>query len=295
VPAVVSFSSFIDDSSAYADLVLPDHVALESAVAVVPAVTAEQALTGAPPCVRPLYDTRAAAQVLVEIGTRLSRSVAIDTPEDAFRKLYAEHKPAGAWADAGDFASFCERQGGWWVKPDRTVQASARPALPRLEEAAFDGNAPEFPLYFQPYPSLQFADGSGAHLPWMQELPDPASSAMWGLPVEIDSQTAGKLRLTNGQMVRVISPHGHLDAPAYVHPAAIPGVVSMAMGQGHTHYGRYASGRGANPLAIVFPHFEKQTGVLAFGGTRVRIEKLAQQNGLVQFSAVDREPEIRRR
>jgi hypothetical protein len=40
-----------------------------------------------------------------------------------------------------------------------------------------------------------------------------------------------------------------------------PGVVSMAIGEGHTHYGRYASGRGANPLSILAPVWEKSTGV----------------------------------
>ena len=146
-----------------------------------------------------------------------------------------------------------------------------------------------------PYPALQFGDGSGAHLPWLQELPDPASSAMWGLPVEIDPKSASRIGLKNGQMVRVISPNGQIEAPAYVHPAAIPGIVGMAIGQGHTHYGRYASGQGANPLTIAAALTDPQTGVFVFGATRVRIEKLNQQDRLVQFSAVDREPEMHRR
>ena len=79
---------------------------------------------------------------------------------------------------------------------------------------------------------MQFHDGSGANLPWMQELPDPVSSAMWGLPVEVDPKTATRLGIKTGDLVRVESPHGKLEAPAYVHPAAVPGVVSMAIGQG---------------------------------------------------------------
>ena len=105
----------------------------------------------------------------------------------------------------------------------------------------------------QPYVSLQFHEGSGANLPWMQELPDPASSSIWGLPVEIDPKTAASLGVESGDIVRVESPHGSLQAPVYVHPGAVPQVVSLGVGDGHTHYGRYASGRGANPLSILSP------------------------------------------
>ena len=117
----------------------------------------------------------------------------------------------------------------------------------------------QFPLHFQPYPSLQFHDGRGANLPWLQELPDPASSAIWGLPVEIDPKTAARLRVANGDMVRVESPHGSIEAPAYVHPGAVPGVVSMAIGDGHRTTAATPPGRGANPLSILAPVWEKST------------------------------------
>ena len=76
----------------------------------------------------------------------------------------------------------------------------------------------------------------------------------------------------------------------YVHPAAIPGVVSMAIGEGHTHYGRYASGRGANPLSILAPIYENSTKALAFGATRVRLTALNRNRAeLIQFAPNDRE------
>jgi anaerobic selenocysteine-containing dehydrogenase len=90
-------------------------------------------------------------------------------------------------------------------------------------------------------------------------------------------------------MVRVDSPHGTIDAPAYVHPGAIPGVVSMTIGDGHTNFGRYASGRGANPLSILAPVYEASTGALVLGGTRVKITRLSGRKGWIQFSTPDRE------
>jgi molybdopterin-containing oxidoreductase family iron-sulfur binding subunit len=179
-------------------------------------------------------------------------------------------------------------QGGFWS------DAAAAPA-PHIADAKFEiaglapGDAAQFPFEFQPYASLQHHDGSGSNLPWMQELPDPVSSSIWGLPVELDPKTAAGLRVANGDIVRVESAHGSIDAPAYVNPGAIPGVVSMPIGDGHTHYGRYASGRGANPLSILAPVYEKSTGALVLGGTRVKVSRLGNRKSWIQFSTPDRE------
>ena len=98
--------------------------------------------------------------------------------------------------------------------------------------------------------------------------------------------------IANGDLVRVESPHGSIEAPAYVHPGAIPGVVSMGIGDGHAHYGRYASGRGANPIAILAAAWEESTGALILGGTRVRLTRLGRNDKsgrLIQYAHADRE------
>ena len=40
----------------------------------------------------------------------------------------------------------------------------------------FDGAPDRVPFYFLPFASQMFYDGSLAHLPWMQEAPDPLST-----------------------------------------------------------------------------------------------------------------------
>ncbi len=243
IETIVSFGTFIDDSAAYADLILPDNHSLESV-----------------PLLRPLYNTRLVEQSLTRIAGKMNIPFAATTDQ-----------PQGG-ADSQSPAP-------------RLVSTPAPP-----HEALFAGDPHQFPFLFQPYLSLQYHDGSGANLPWMQELPDPTSSAMWGLPLEIDPKTAASLNVNTGDWVHVESPHGSLEAPAYVHPAALPGVVSMAIGEGHSHYGRYASGRGTNPLSIVAPTFDSETGALAFGATRVRLARLNRAPGeLIQFAPQDRE------
>jgi anaerobic selenocysteine-containing dehydrogenase len=294
IPAILSFSPFFDDSSAYADLILPDHSPLETAAAIVPDAAPAPALTGSQAFVAPLGETRSTEQVLVDLAKSAGKSMEVMTPESVFKQLFDSYGSKDPdWAGPDEFAAYAQRQGGWWAEQQSPPPKSGEMALAGLaglQPAESVESADPYPYSFQPYASVQFGDGSGANLPWLQELPDPASSAMWGLPVEIDPKTAGNLGVANGDLVRVTSPLGQLEAPAYVHPAAIPGVVSMAIGQGHRHYGRYAAGRGANPMTLVAAVFERETGALAFGATRVRLEKVGTKGRLVQFAPVDHEP-----
>jgi anaerobic selenocysteine-containing dehydrogenase len=278
---IVSFGGFVDDSAAFADVILPDHHTLESSSAVAPTISARFAISVAQQFVQPLYNTRAMADTLRDIAHKMNVTFEAETPE-AFVKQSLP--PDQIWDDVA-------RLGGLWLKDeDRPIEPKARGEKLQLSAAVFTGPSEQFPLQFQPYLSLQYHDGRGANLPWMQELPDPASSAMWDLPIEIDPQTAAKLNINTGDWVRVESSGGSLEALAYVHPAALPGVVSMAIGEGHTHYGRYASGRGANPLSIVAPVWENSTGTLAFGATHVSVARLEQRpRELIQFSPRDRE------
>jgi anaerobic selenocysteine-containing dehydrogenase len=276
---VIAFGNFLDDSAAWADLLLPDHHPLESGLALVPAVSVGRAVAVSTPFVEPLYDTRAVETTLAQLARKIGVEYSSVTPLDIVQPLLA----SGVSYD--DVA----RQGGLWL--DAAPPTPLRPSAVTMDLAAarFEGDAVQYPFYFQPYPSLQFHDGRGANLPWLQELPDPASSAIWGLPIEIDPKSAAKLQVANGDTVRVESPHGSIEAPVYVHPGAVPGVVSMAIGDGHAHYSRYASGRGANPLSILAPVWEKSTGSLVTGATRVRLTRVGGRRGFIQFSAPDRE------
>ncbi len=276
---VVSFGTFLDDSSAWADILMPDHHELESAMALLPAVSAQQAVAVSTPFVEPLYDTRAVETTLAELATKIGAGYRPVTPQDVVQPLLA----GGITYD--DVA----RQGGLWLAPPPAAPARPNAVALDFAPARFEGDPAQYPYYFQPYLSLQFHDGSGAHLPWLQELPDPTSSSIWSLPVEIDPGTARKLQVANGDMVRVESPHGSLEAPAYVHPGAIPGVVSMAIGDGHAHFTRYASGRGANPLSILAPVWDTSTAALISGATRVRLARTGGRRGWTQFSTGDRQ------
>ena len=278
---VVSFSPFVDDTAAYADLILPDHDALEKGRALVPDVSPVPAVSTVESFVSPLYDTRSTEDVLVAVAEAVGKPIEAMDPAGVLGGLHQQMGSAST--EQAAFVREQLRQGGW--RGERTgPQGAGHAALGSFREAGKRGG-----LQFQAYASVQFGEGAGANRPWLQEMPDPGSSAMWGTAVEVDPGTAAGLGVTNGSMVRVESASGSLEAPAYVHPAAIPGVVSMALGLGHANYGRYASGRGANPMAVVGDSREAATGAIVHGPVEVTLSMSGSRGRLIQFSRQDRD------
>jgi anaerobic selenocysteine-containing dehydrogenase len=263
IPYIISFGSFIDETSAHADLILPDHAPLESWIDDIPESGATQAvLSLAPPAVHPLHNTRAMPDVLLDVAQRLGGPVAAALPWKSYdamlRAAYVplrQHSGSGTPESEDDFWTKITTQGGWWgAAPATRAQASpsSRPAM-KIAEPKFDGAAQEFPFYLAPFPSQSLRDGSLAHLPWLQEMPDVITTAMWSSWVELNPKTAAQLRIAQGDLVEVSSQHGSVRAPAILSPGIAPDVVAMPIGQGHDKFSRFASGRGANPLSIVAP------------------------------------------
>jgi anaerobic selenocysteine-containing dehydrogenase len=72
----------------------------------------------------------------------------------------------------------------------------------------------------------------------------------------------------------VESKKGSLKLEAVLLEGMRPDTVSIPLGQGHTHLGRWAKGRGANPNEITLVGDDTLKGVGSFGKTYVRIAKI---------------------
>jgi anaerobic selenocysteine-containing dehydrogenase len=118
------------------------------------------------------------------------------------------------------------------------------------------------------------ADGRGANRPWLQEMPDPLSTVMWQSWAELAPADAEELGVADGDRIRIESASGAVEVAAVIDPAVRPGVVGMPIGEGHRDYGRYARGRGANPMHLVGGLLVDGTSASAWGATRVRITRV---------------------
>jgi anaerobic selenocysteine-containing dehydrogenase len=273
---IVSFSPFMDESTAMADLILPDHFFLEAwgdhrNEGIVQAVGLSQ------PVVIPLYDTRSVGDLFLSAADRLGGAMQARLPWIDFRTMLREQwrgflnhhhpgPPETAWVEQ-------LQRGGWW-REEPEPMAIGRQNLPTsMAPARFEGDEKAFPYYFYPFPSMGLDQGQGANRPWLQELPDPMTTVIWGSWVEINPKTAQEHGLRERDLVRVISPYGELEAPVIFYPGIRPDLISMPIGQGHAAFGRYAKNRGANPLSLLAPQIDPPSGALATGATRVRIER----------------------
>lgn len=306
VPFIASFGSFLDETSVFADLILPDHSFLESWSDARPESGASAAvMTMAAPAMRPLHQTRATPDVLLEVSRRLQRPLTPPLPwqnfEEMLRASMAAVAPRAAAAD--DLWDEAVSQGGWWgeVRSRKVEVRSAKYEGRTGSEPEFDGDVAEYPFHFLPYASQTLFDGSLAHLPWLQELPDPMSTAMWSSWVEVNPQTAARLGVAEGDVVEIASRHGVLRAPALISPGVAPNVIAMPVGQGHERlpdgtalFTRYASGRGSNPIKILAPLVEPETGALAWAATRVRLTRAGGRDGRLILFAGSMTDEVRR-
>ena len=293
IPFIVSFGSFLDETSVLADLILPDHSFLESWTESVPESGSPVAVvSAAPPVMKALHQTRATPDVLLEVGRQLEKP--LELPWQTFDEMLAMTvTPLPAMTEGVDAWTDAQEKGGWWgelpseirLKPDSAVESGFSRIQPD-----FDGDPAQYPFHFLPYPSNQFLDGSLAHLPWLQEMPDPLTSAMWSSWVEINPQTAARLGIAQGDLVEVTSQHGTVRSAAYLSPGIAPDVIAMPAGQGHATYTRYASGRGENPVDLLAPITEETTGAVAWAATRVKVARVGEGDGrLILFAGGMRE------
>ncbi|MBI5562461.1 MAG: molybdopterin-dependent oxidoreductase [Deltaproteobacteria bacterium] len=292
-PFVVSMSSFLDETAVYADLILPMHTGLEDwgDDAPEPGV-GTRVMTIMQPAITPYYNSKGAGDVFLgvakQMGGRLSGLKANSFAEylkDAWRTAYSKDRQMSA--SALTFDEFWEgalKRGGWWpkatVEARRQVTVSARSVSAHLAQmpARFEGKDTDYPFYLMLYPHSAHRDGRGANLPWLQELPDPMTSVVWGTWVEVNPKTAARLGLKEGDMAAIESPSGKITAPVYLYPGIRPDTVAVPIGQGHTQYGRYAARRGANPIEML-PHSEDaRTGAIALNSTRVKLSGAGPSN-----------------
>jgi len=299
IPLVVSLSSFMDETTAQADLILPSHTYLESWGDDTPEPGVGFPVGAlAQPVVSPLYNTRATGDIMLGLAKQLDFDEALPwkSMEEYLQHGWREIYQRGSGKTDESFDSFWRsvlRAGVWGERrrrdpPPFSLAGSVIDSID-VPAAEFSGDSESYPFVLHTYLSPTLRDGGGANLPWMQELPDPTTSVVYGSWVEINPAVAEQMGLAEGDLVEVQSPHGSIVAPVYLYPAIRPDVVAMPIGQGHTEFGRYAKNRGANPLKILAPLIEPHTGSLAWGATRVNIIATGRKRKLVKTGGTSRD------
>ncbi len=265
VPLKVSLSPTLDETSSLADALCPTHHFLEAwddAEVVSGTISLNQ------PTIAPLFQTRAYQESLMRWSGD-SRNY-----YDVLRARWQ----TSLFPRQAKFKTFDE----FWDKSlhDGVYVAAASDAaatvfkLDGLNEAVVRLASPASPtdgLTLALYPKVTLRDGRFGNNPWLHELPDPISKVTWDNYACVSPQTAAKLGLTEGQVVRIKKNNAAIEVPVLIQAGQSDDCVAVALGYGRTKAGKIGSNVGAN----AFPFVELANGTFRYQIGGVALEPTA--------------------
>ncbi len=281
VPYIVSFSSFMDETTELSQLVLPDNHSVESWGDFQPTKGYVSIIQ---PAMRPVFNTQSVGDTLISLSKKVNSTKELITEGTYYEYLRSAWKNVANYVAPGkQFELFWNdtlRDGGVEIDlPERTVELSSAVQSVKFAEPEFQGDGE---YYFITYPSYKYYDGSGANKPWLQELPEALTTSVWDSYVDLNTETAKKLGVREGSYINIQSPQGEIKTQVFTYDGIRPDTIAVALGQGHTAYGRYAKDRGVNPLDLLPNSSDRISGGFAFLSSKVTISNAGKHSLLVR-------------
>jgi anaerobic selenocysteine-containing dehydrogenase len=297
VSTIAALSNSRDDTMLHADIVIPVHTELERFELVEPGTSVGVPVLGvAEPVIEPMGAGQHPAEVVIQLAQGLGGSIAGDfdwsDAEELIETLLEEEQsdlPGGEdVSQAAFFNAAIDRGGIFGNGEPAAVPAGPSGAAPDITESRFEGSAADYPYMLMPFESVRHRDGRGANRPWIQEMPDPLSTVMWNSWVEMSPELAEALEIHDGDLIRIESPTGSIEALAGLDATVRPDVICIPFGHGHKDFGRYAQGRGANVMNLIGSEQVDGTSASAWAATRVQVERIG-EGRLVRFGRAHEE------
>ncbi len=283
VPFTVSFSSFMDETAQRCSVILPDSHPLESWGD----FSARKSFHGiVQPVMSRIFNTKSTGDVIISVSGQAEVTKDIFKVPDYYSFMRDYWKRKGEQLFPGKpferFWSETLKKGGVL-----TPQEPAEVLLSgRMRLFSFSGREADFQgdgsMCLIAFPSSKFYDGRGANKPWLQELPDSLTSVVWDSWAEIHPDTAKSMDLRDGSFLKIESPFGQFETQAFIHEGVVPDAVAVPIGLGHESYGRYAEGRGVNPMEIMSPLADALSGGYAWLSTKVKVTPTGKDGLLVR-------------
>jgi len=270
----ISTTDRMDETASVCDYVTPDHHYLESWNDAEPKAGH---LSLCQPGITPIFNTRQAQ------SSFLTWSGAAE--KDYYTYLQQQWETNYfPGSGAGDFTTFWNQSlydGVVDVKPVERMDDSVEESTSEAEEGGefnFDTGAIASVIQtrYQAdnagtelaiYQKVGIGTGAQANNPWLQELPDPITKAVWDNYVTVSQKFArengltmveGKTRIANLTVNGVT-----VSAPILIQPGQAQGTIGLALGYGRKNAGRVANGLGANAFSLV----DRTNGTLMYQAT----------------------------
>jgi molybdopterin-containing oxidoreductase family iron-sulfur binding subunit len=238
------------------------------------------------PVMRPLYDTRQAGDVLLQIASRLespSTDFPFKTFEDYWRQSAANHAmlQEGYSGDLQVAVRDAQRVGGFFSDAAPAPvdwQPGAIDSLSATTPSSSSARPNELPVVL--CPDLLRYDGRSAAHPWMQELGDPMTTVTWSETVLFSTELATRLGVSEGDLVGLAVGARHAEFPVYVTPALANGAIGLSAGS-------------ATALRLLPATVDARSGGRAFAGAVTSVRPLGRRVELPKLEGVSRSQEGR--
>lgn len=279
IPLVVSFSSYLDETSAQADMLLPNHMYLER-YQDVPAAPGfpKPIISLSQPAVEPQYNTRHVSDVVIQLAKELGHTIGAAFAWDDYSSCLEETLgdrwdgliENGFWVNADysgtQWADAFETDSARFEFTNKDIRtlAAYEPIKPEGDEAAY-------PLLLLPYDSMRLAGGYVGSPPFMIKALEDTILKGNDVLVEINPDTARQLGLSEGRLANLATPIGSAQVKVRLTQGIMPGVVALPRGLGHTREDRFLAGRGVNYNQLSSPVDDPASGYDAAWGIRAKL------------------------
>ena len=246
------------------------------------------------PTIRPLYETRAFEDGLIQWATQGNKASVLQGTKTWYeymkKQVMKEIGSSMSWdrfLEMGVFIKNPSRRKSRF--PARAFNTSALSAIkteqadpagqnPLAEEPAL---SPKKGLELILYTTQGLKDGTLANVPWLMEFPDPVTKICWDNYVCVSPKTAKMRGLKEGQVIQLKTTRQEVKAPVHIQPGQADGVLALALGFGHTRAGKVANQVGVNayPLAGLFEGAPVMTGISAEIKPTSKVVPLANTQG----------------
>ncbi len=261
----VAFTCFFDETARECDLVLPNALGLERYDDVAePFGFGSFAYALVQPVAEPLHQARPAGDVIIDMAYKLGMNLGVS---DVVTMLKAKAFNIGAdWASLSDGNVFLSET----VIPNRTLAYRFGPddvALVEKAEAAASGK--DVAVAF--VSKLGLGTSETAIPPFNTKLITRDELDKGMLVAAVNSATLDKLGLFEGSRVVLSNQAGKVVAKLRVFEGVTNDTVALTLGFGHSAFGEFNDGKGANVLALASPTVEPGSGLSVWNDVRVNV------------------------
>ena len=274
VPFVVSFSSYMDETAANSDLILPNHVFLERYEDVPTPVGLQKPIIGlAKPVVKPQFNTKHVGDVILLIaksfGGRIADAFPWESYEACLKKTLGNKWDKlindGFWSDSN-------------FKPAVWESAFSTPSgkfeflnKGKAESIKIEGDKQSYPLILIPYDSMRLASGFIGDPPFAIKTVEDTVLKGKEIVVEVNPKTAKEF--VEGRHAILSTPKGQAKVRIHHFDGIMPGIVALPRGLGHTAYDEYLADKGINFNELIGPVEDPVSGLNAAWGIRAKLTR----------------------